>query len=277
MQNEIDNIIDCAFREDLGDVGDITSNLTIPEDRVINFQIANREDMILCGVDIALKVFDKAKQEKGLSIEKHFKDGDFLKRNSVIISGSGNARVIFAAERIALNLMQHLSGIATTTSAFVAQAKGKTQILDTRKTIPALRSLQKYAVKMGGAKNHRMALYDGILIKDNHIAAAGSIKNAVMGVTKELKNKIKIEVECDNLSQVKECLQVGVDIIMLDNMNLEQIKEAVELIKDAAKIEVSGNITLDRVAKISEAGVDYISIGALTHSVKALDIGLDVI
>ncbi len=275
QKNKLDQIIDLSLQEDLGSIGDITSNLTIPEKKIINFKISNREEIILCGVDLVLKVFLKV--SKNISLKKHFADGDSLKENSVIISGEGNARDIFAAERIALNLMQHLSGIATKTNKFVLELEGKAKILDTRKTIPALRELQKYGVKIGGGKNHRMALYDGILIKDNHIAAAGSIKNAVLNVKNKLETSMSIEVECDNLEQVKESLDVGVDIIMLDNMNLTQIKKAVRLIDGKSKVEVSGNVTLDRIKEISKTGVDYISVGSITHSVKAVDIGLDII
>ena len=165
----LDQIISLGLNEDLGEDGDITSNLTIPEDKIINFQISNREEIVLCGVDFALKIFQKVNGIKILEIKKYFNDGDLLPKNSVIISGKGNARVIFASERLVLNLMQHLSGIATKTNKFIQELEGKAQILDTRKTIPALRYLQKYAVKIGGGKNHRMALFDGILIKDNQI------------------------------------------------------------------------------------------------------------
>lgn len=280
----INELIEAGLREDLGEYGDITSNLTIPENKIINFSISNREEIILCGVDIALKIFAKTSGNKNLEIKKHFHDGEFLPKNTIIISGKGNARAIFAAERLALNLLQHLSGISTNTHKFVQELEGKTQILDTRKTIPSLRYLQKYAVKIGGGKNHRMALYDGILIKDNHIAAAGSIAQAVQIVKdhlKDQKNKSQIyhnliEVECDNLTQVQEAVDANADIIMLDNMNLETIKKAVKLIDNKAKIEVSGGITLERIKDISKTGVDFISVGALTHSVKAVDIGLDL-
>lgn len=275
--NNLEKIIELGLEEDLGKDGDITSNLTIPEDKIINFQISNRQEMVLCGVDFALKIFEKLAKNQKLEIKKHFNDGDFLAKNSKIISGSGNARIIFAAERLVLNLMQHLSGISTKTHNFVKELEGKAQILDTRKTIPGLRYLQKYAVKIGGGKNHRMALFDAILIKDNHIAAAGSITNAVKMVKENLKKPLLIEVECDTFEQVKEVLQTGVDIIMLDNMNLEQIKTCVNLISGKAKIEVSGNITIERVKEISKTGIDYISVGALTHQVKARDIGLDIL
>ncbi len=276
----INNIIQQGLDEDLGDLGDITSKYTIPFDREIKFQISNREPIILCGSDIALQIFSAA--EKRLNaphslLKTHFHDGDHLSQNSIIIEGCGNARAIFAAERLVLNLMQHLSAISTITKKYIEELRGtKTKILDTRKTIPGFRELQKYAVKTGGGENHRMALYDGILIKDNHIAAAGSILSAVQMVQEKLDKKMPIEVECDTLQQVKEALAVKVDIIMLDNMSLEQIREAVILIAGRAKIEVSGGVNLTAVKAIAQLGVDYISVGALTHSVKAVDIGLDV-
>jgi nicotinate-nucleotide pyrophosphorylase len=282
MQVEISRIIGQGLDEDLGENGDITSNFTIASDKKIKFQIKNRQEIILCGVNIALQIFKEVENRlninNSLNVKTNFKDGDFLEKNSAIIEGFGNARVIFAAERLALNLMQHLSGISTLTNEYVSQLSSKnTKILDTRKTIPGLRILQKYAVKIGGGENHRMALYDGILIKDNHILAAKNIKNAVEMVRKNLTGKIPIEVECDNLEQVKEALGAKADIIMLDNMNLKQIEQAVFLIKDKAKIEVSGGVSLENIKEISKTGVDYISVGALTHSMKAVDIGLDVI
>ncbi len=278
----VKDLIKKALDEDFGENGDITSNLTIPSSEPVKFQISNREEIVLCGVDFALMVFDEVaerfKSKDKLIITKKLSDGKKLKKNSIILQGSWNAKAVFAAERVALNLLQHLSGIATKTSQYVAKISGKkTTILDTRKTIPGLRILQKYAVKIGGGHNHRMGLYDGILIKDNHIAAASGIANAVKMVRKNLPKKMKIEVECDNLAQVKEALENNVDIIMLDNMSLSQIKQAIKLISGRAKIEVSGGINLQKIAAISKLGVDYISIGALTHSVKAADIGLDII
>ncbi len=276
----INDLIKQGLDEDLGS-GDITSNYTIPAHKNIKFQIRNREPIVLSGLEIAFKIFSttcKRLKTKSITLKSNFSDGDYLPKNTVIIEGSGNARAIFAAERLVLNLLQHLSGIATTTNQYVQELSGsKTKILDTRKTIPGLRQLQKYAVKTGGGQNHRMALYDGILIKDNHIAAAGSISQAVEMVRKNLTKKMLIEVECDKLSQVSEAITARADIIMLDNMNLEQIKKAVQLIDGKAKIEVSGGINLEKIKAISAAGVDYISVGALTHSVKAVDIGLDII
>ncbi len=276
----INALIEQGLDEDLGKDGDITSNYTISPNKNIKFQIRNREPIILCGLAIALEIFSattKRLKTKSITLKNNFSDGDYLPKNSVIIEGFGNAKAIFAAERLVLNLMQHLSGIATITNKYVKQISGKTKILDTRKTIPGLRQLQKYAVKTGGGENHRMALYDGILIKDNHIAAAGNVKKAVAMVKKNLTKKMFIEVECDKLSQIKEAILAQADVIMLDNMGLEQIKKAINLINGKAKIEVSGRINLEKIKAISKTGVDYISVGALTHSVKAVDIGLDVV
>lgn len=276
---KIKKIINDALDEDLGDLGDVTSNFTIPQNTKIKFQITAREKLVLCGVDIVLSVFDEVakrfKTKDQLKIKKHFIDGKILPKNSVIISGSWNARLVFVAERVALNLIQHLSGIASETRKYVDLISNKkTKILDTRKTIPGFRILQKYAVKIGGGKNHRMGLYDAVLIKDNHIAAANGVKNAVIMAR---KSGMIIEVECDNLIQVAEAVEAGADIIMLDNMDLDQIKRAVKLIGNKAKIEVSGGVNLKKVKSIAKTGVDYVSVGALTHSVKAVDIGLDII
>ena len=283
---EVKKIIAAALDEDLGEQGqgDITSNLTIDKDCQVNFQIAARENIILCGADIALMVFKQVSERLKISeikLNKHFEDGQTLSKGDVIISGFGNARLVFAAERTALNLIQHLSGIASKVHDYVSRlSNNKTQILDTRKTIPVLRALQKYAVKVGGGKNHRFALYDGVLIKDNHIAAAGSVKNAILMAKQGLKaqnKKMLIEVECDNIRQVRQALEAKADIIMLDNMNLKQIASAVKIINNKAKIEVSGGVNLKKIKAISDAGVDYISVGCLTHSVCAVDIGLDIL
>ena len=278
----IQDLIGKALDEDLKKDGDITSNLIIPDYKPVKFQISNREEIILCGMDFALMVFDlvaeKLKSKNKLVINKKISDGKKLKKNSVILQGIWDAKAVFAAERVVLNLLQHLSGIATMTGKYVAEISNKkTKILDTRKTLPGLRILQKYAVRTGGGQNHRLGLYDGILIKDNHIAAAGGISKALKMVKKNLSGKMKTEIECDNISQVKESLDNGADIIMLDNMNLNQIKRAVKLIGNKAKIEVSGGVNLKNIKAISKTGIDYISIGALTHSAKAVDIGLDII
>ncbi len=278
-QVKIKKIINDALDEDLNGLGDVTSNLTIPENKKIKFQIVTREKLVLCGVDVVMMVFNEVSRRfnngNELKIKRYFIDGKILPKNSIIISGLWNARLVFVAERVALNLIQHLSGIASETRKYVdLVANKKTKILDTRKTIPNLRILQKYAVKVGGGKNHRMGLYDAVLIKDNHIAAAGGVENAVILARKA---KMVIEIECDNLAQVAEAINAKADIIMLDNMSLMQIKKAAKLIGNKAKIEVSGGINLKKIKAISKTGVDYISVGALTHSVKAVDIGLDII
>ncbi len=282
MQKLITEIIKKGLDEDLGLEGDITSSYIVNKNQNIKFHISNREPIILCGVDIASEIFmatSKRIKAEEIKIKTNFKDGNTVAKNSIIIEGSGNARAIFAAERLTLNLMQHLSGVSTLTNQYIKKLAygSKTKILDTRKTIPTLRELQKYAVKIGGGQNHRMALYDGVLIKDNHIASAGSITKAVTMVRKNIGTTLPIEVECETLSQVKEALAAKTEIIMLDNMNLAQIKKAVKLINQRAKIEVSGGVNLKRVNAISKIGVDYISVGAITNSARAVDIGLDVV
>ena len=284
MKIDIKHLIDQGFAEDLRNKGDLTSNFTIDPNQETFFKISNRQELVICGAnfitDIFNDFFEKLDIKKKPCLETHHHDGDFLPKNSTIISGNGNIRGILAAERLALNLLQHLSAISTKVYYFNKEIapNSKTKILDTRKTIPGLRNLQKYAVKIGGGKNHRIGLFDGILIKDNHIAACGSVKNAILQVRENLQKQnlqMPIEIECDNLNQVKEAVLAKADIILLDNMDLEQIKEAQEIIQNSAKIEVSGNVTIDKIRKISELNVDFISIGELTHSVNAVDIGLD--
>ena len=205
-------------------------------------------------------------------------DGQRISSGQTIAEISGSARPILKGERIALNLLQRLSGIATMTSRFCDEVKDfSVRIVDTRKTTPGLRILEKYAVRVGGAINHRFGLYDAILIKDNHIALAGGIKPAVQLAKKNASHMVKIEIEVDNLSQLKEALEENVDIIMLDNMNLTDMKKAVEISKGQVLLEASGGITLEKVKAIAQTGVDLISVGALTHSVKSLDISLEII
>jgi nicotinate-nucleotide pyrophosphorylase (carboxylating) len=190
---------------------------------------------------------------------------------------SGSTRVLLAGERVALNLLQHMSGIATLTSKYVEQIKGfKAQVLDTRKTLPGLRQLEKYAVRMGGGVNHRFGLYDGVLIKDNHIKAAGGITNAIKSARKQARNLFKIEVETKSLDDVREALAAKADIIMLDNMSLDMMREAVKLINDRAPVEASGNVTLETIRAVAETGVDFISSGTLTHSAPAVDISMKI-
>lgn len=280
LKNELQKIINLALAEDCA-FDDITSDLTIPKNHEIAFAIRPREEIILCGIDAIKICFDSLRKSKKfvdakLKLKILAKDGNIISPLKSIAEGQGDAKLIFAAERVMLNLIQHLSGVATTTKQFTKLIKSKnTRILDTRKTIPTLRTLEKYAVVTGGGKNHRINLSDMILIKDNHIAAAGSVTKAIIAAKKSRK-KLKIEVECDNLKQVAEALKSRPDIIMLDNMSVTQIKQAKKIIGRRCLIEISGGINLKNIKNFVNLGVDFISIGALTHSVRAVDIGLDV-
>jgi len=284
MQKYLEEIIKIALIED-GVFNDSTSDLTIPKNSVITFEINPREEMIFCGEEIISEVFLQLKKStkfknSKLDLKILAEDGNALKAGKSIARGVGDAKLIFAGERVILNLIQHLSGVATLTNQFVKKLNDKKiKILDTRKTLPLLRALQKHAVTTGGGKNHRFNLSDMILIKDNHIAAAGSVKNAITLAKKSAK-KLKIEVECDTFKQVAEALESKPDIIMLDNMSVAEIKKCAALIRKSSKkirIEISGGVNLENIKNFSGLDVDFISIGALTHSVKAVDIGLDVI
>lgn len=280
---EIEKLIALALREDI-EPGDITSRSVVDRNLKGTAVIQAKEKGILAGIKIAEEVFKKV--DPNLKFTPFFKDGDRIKPQEKIASIKGDVRGILKAERTALNFLQQLSGVATYTSRFVDKIKGRSaKILDTRKTVPGLRALQKYAVRLGGGKNHRMGLYDMILIKENHIKAAGSVSEAIQRAksffSKRIKDKrMKIEVETKTLKQTKEAARMGVDTIMLDNMSLNQIKMAVKIIRSSdkrTKIEVSGKINLNRVKQIAQTGVDFISVGALTHSAKALDFSLKVV
>lgn len=286
MQNsllkEIQNVIQIALAEDCA-LSDVTSDLTIPTTNSVKFVIKSRENMVFCGKKVIEETIKQLKNSKkfrnsSLKLKILAKDGDFLAKNSIIAHGEGNSRLIFAAERVILNLIQHLSGISTTTHNFVKKLNNdKIKILDTRKTIPGLRYLQKYAVKIGDGQNHRFNLSDMVLIKDNHIAAAGSIKNAIKLAK---TSKLKVEIECDTINQVKEAITESPNVIMLDNMTNSQIEESSQIIRQKSskiKIEVSGGINIDNISELSKLDIDFISIGGLTHNVKAIDIGLDII
>ena len=276
-------LITTALLEDRA-LADITSDLTIPKNTLVTFEINAREEIIFCGTEIISEVFSQLKKSSKfknskLDLKILAKDGEKLAAKKTIARGRGDARLIFAGERVILNLIQHLSGVATLTKKFVeALGNKKIQILDTRKTLAGLRELQKYAVKTGGGKNHRMNLSDLILVKDNHIAAAGGIKNAIAAAKKTPK-KIQIEVECDNFEQVAEAVGERPDIIMLDNMSAAEIKKCAALIRKKSakiKIEISGGITLANIKNFSSLDVDFISVGVVTHSAKAVDVGLDI-
>jgi len=272
MKTSFDNIINMALNED-APFGDITTMSTVPADKRAVGRFVAKDDGILCGIDIAERVFEIVGGE--FELKKNFSDGDKVKKGDIIAEISGNARTILTGERTALNLMQRASGIATLTSIAVKAIEGtKAHIADTRKTMPGLRLLDKYAVRVGGGVNHRFNLSDGVLIKDNHIAAAGSILNAVKGARLSCPHTLKIEVEVENFEQLNEALEVKADIIMLDNMSNEDMAKAVQIVSGRALIEASGNMGDKDLAFVAKTGVDLISIGALTHSVKALDISL---
>lgn len=273
-KKELNRIIINALKEDIGK-GDITSNLIIPKNQKGKAFFLAKEDGIVAGLIIVKEIFKKL--DKKIVIKNFVKEGQKIKRGEKIAEINGSLRALLTGERTALNFLQRMSGIATITFRYVEQLKGtKTKILDTRKTAPGLRMLDKYAVKIGGGTNHRFGLYDMVLIKDNHIKAANNITNAVIKIKRGLKKKIKIEVETSNLEEVKEALANKVDIIMLDNMPIDMIQEAVKLIDGKAKVEASGNVNIDNVRKIAQTGVDFISVGELTHSVKALDISMKI-
>lgn len=269
---EILDIVDRALDEDIK-TGDLTTNLLIPEDRMASAFIVAKEDGIIAGLPVAEIVFKKINED----IEFVFlaEDGEKINRGDKLAEIKGSFRAILTGERLALNLLQRMSGIATETSKYVDAIKDlNTKLLDTRKTAPGLRILDKYAVKAGGGTNHRIGLYDMVMIKDNHIEVAGSITRAVENIKKHIRPEIKIEVETKNLDEVREAINAEVDVIMLDNMDNETMQQAVKIIASRCKTEASGNITLARIRSVAETGVDFISVGAVTHSVIALDISL---
>ena len=292
---ELQWLIKNTLQEDIG-CGDITSQIIIPKDKRVNAALLLKEKAIVCGLDIAREVFRTV--DGSIKFQAKAKDGNLEKAGKIIARIQGNARSILKAERTALNLLSHLTGVATLTRRFVDAVKPyKAKIYDTRKTIPGLRVLEKYAVKIGGGHNHRMGLYDGILIKDNHIASSvvrspSSVRVLVEEAKKKMPKGKKLEIEVINLAEFKEALKANPDIIMLDNMRINDIKNAVRIRERQSAprlrsgqaraqeyktlIEVSGGVNLDNVRQIAKAGVDIISIGALTHSAKAVDISLEV-
>ncbi|HDR51358.1 MAG TPA: carboxylating nicotinate-nucleotide diphosphorylase [Mariniphaga anaerophila] len=263
-------LFEIGYAEDIGD-GDITTNNLVPPESSKTAILVAKEEGMIAGLPVAEMVFKKF--DKNIEWKELLPDGSKVSPGDIIAEFKGNYRALLSGERKALNFLQRLSGIATYANLCLQEVKGhKVEILDTRKTLPGYRYLDKYAVRMGGASNHRFGLYDMVMIKDNHIQVAGSIKKAVDAIRSKVPKSIKIEVETSNLEQVKEAINAEVDIIMLDNMSSKMMIEAVELINGRAKIEASGNMTLKRIRKVAATGVNYISIGALTHSVRALDI-----
>lgn len=270
---EITKLVESALEEDVGQ-GDITTESVIDPVQIASGEAVAREPLILCGQEIFCAVFKFLDPEVKFT-EKNFKDGDKLEKDAVIIKLSGKCRELLIGERTALNIMQRLSGIATLTRKYVERAKPVT-VLDTRKTTPGLRVFEKYAVRCGGGSNHRFGLFDAILIKDNHIKAAGGIAEAVRRVKDKNLPSEKIEVETATLKDVEEAVEAGADRVLLDNMTLDMIKSAVAAVKGRVPLEVSGGITYERLAEISKSGVDFVSIGALTHSAAAVDISMNL-
>ena len=276
MKHLINTLIDLAFAEDLGE-GDHTTLCSIPNNALGKANLIIKESGILAGVDVAIAVFHKFDPE--LTIDVLIKDGAKVKPGDVVFTVEGKVQSILQTERIMLNIMQRMSGIATTTNKYVKLIEGtKAKVLDTRKTTPGMRMLEKQAVNIGGGVNHRIGLFDMILLKDNHIDFAGGIERSIIGAQKYLKDnkkQLKIEIEVRNIDELNEVLNTGgVDRIMLDNFTPDETKVAVGIVNGSVELESSGGITLDTIRSYSETGVDYISVGALTHSVKGLDMSL---
>lgn len=273
MQFYIDDIIKKALLEDINYIDMAADNL-LPDDQISKAKFLAKAEGVLCGIDVALRVFELLGDFK---LTKLMNDGDRVHKGDILAEIEGPTKLLLKGERTALNLIQHMSGIATMTRRAADLIEGtNATVTDTRKTLPGLRALQKYAVTCGGGKNHRFNLSDAAMLKDNHIDACGSITKAVSTLREKIGHTVKIEVETRNLDEVKEALSTGCEIIMLDNMDCETMKKAVEMTNGKALLEASGNITEETIRPVAETGVDIISIGALTHSVKAFDISLKI-
>lgn len=272
--NLLDSAIELALREDIA-TGDLTTDLLIPEDSITTATMVAKADGIIAGLAIAQRVFEKL--DANIRFDLKVKDGDRVFKGDLLLEVEGSYRALLTGERTALNFLQRVSGIATETAKYVEVVEDyKTEILDTRKTVPCLRTVDKYGVAAGGGTNHRIGLYDMVMIKDNHIKVAGSITAAVSRIKANVDPKIKIEVETTTLEEVVEAINCEADVIMLDNMDNATMKEAVDMIDGRAKVEASGNMSLVRIKEVAETGVDFISIGALTHSVIAFDISMNI-
>ena len=270
---QVDRLIDLWLTEDIG-YCDLTAQLMIDEDARATFHMNARESMVIAGIGIAQRIFQR--YDPTLSVTVLVKDGIRVDKGTRLLTVSGSARSIVTAERPTLNILQRMCGIATETARYRAEIEGSSAcLIDTRKTTPGLRMLEKHAVVCGGGVNHRLGLDNGVMLKDNHIAVAGSITNAVKRARQKLPILTKIEVECDRLEQVREAADAGADVIMLDNMPVAQMPEAVRIVAGRAKIEASGGIRIDTIRAIAMTGVDYISTSKITQSAPAVDIGLD--
>lgn len=274
LQCYIDDLIKTALMEDINYMDAAADNLIPPEHKSSAYYVA-KDSGVVCGIEVAKRVFELVGGDVSFSILMN--DGSKVKKGDIIARLEGSTLTLLKGERTALNLLQHMSGIATATNKCVELVAGtNASVTDTRKTLPGLRGIQKYAVTVGGGKNHRYNLSDAAMLKDNHIDAYGSITAAVSELRKHIGHTVKIEVEVRNLEELREALSTNVEIIMLDNMNCDQMAEAVKITNGAALLEASGNITLDNIAEVAKTGVDIISLGALTHSVKCFDVSMKI-
>ena len=272
-QFDLDDFVRRVLAEDLGVGGDVTSAATIGADARFTAEMNCRQPITVAGLDVAIAFFEAL--DPDVQMDELTKDGSSVDAGTVLIRLEGNARAMLSAERSALNTLQHLSGIATLTRQYVDRIVGTGAILlDTRKTIPGLRVLEKYAARMGGAENHRMRLDDGLLIKDNHVAVAGGVANAVRAA-KAANTGLKVQVEVDRIDQIEPALEAGADRVLLDNMPPQVLRQAVALVASRVALEASGGVNLDTIRGIAETGVNYISVGRITQSAPAVDIGLD--
>ena len=270
---DVDDFVRRTLAEDLGKGGDVTSRTTIAADGRFTAELVAREPIVSAGIDVAVEFFRAL--DESVAVQELAADGDRVEPIGLLLRLSGNARAMLAAERSALNTLQHLSGVATLTRRYVDAIEGTgAKLLDTRKTIPGLRALEKYAARMGGAENHRMRLDDGILIKDNHVAVAGGVGAAVRAA-RDADTGLQVQVEVDSIEQIEEALMAGADRLLLDNMSVTALKTAVELVAGRVPLEASGGVTLETIRAIAETGIDYISVGRITQSAPAVDIGMD--
>lgn len=272
--HSIQHLIKIALEEDIGP-GDITTENLIDKNLKGIGEVVAKEPLVIAGIDVVRQVFEQLDHD--ISFRPNFKDGDFIEKGKIVLEIKSKLRVLLMGERTALNFLQHLSGIATHVRSYMDKITNKNvRLVDTRKTTPGLRVLEKYAVRVGGAHNHRMGLYDGVLIKDNHIAVCGGIKKTIENIKDKLSHLVKIEVEVSDLDSVKQALEAGADVIMLDNMDIGQINEAIKFINGKSVVEISGSVTIDSLNQLADTGVDIISAGALTHSARSVDISMQI-